>query len=160
MNKETFDRKLDEEIRVNDKRRSSQPGYLERVGEELKVEQHPTELPLAANIDNCFLEPSPGRVIVLPDGFKYKGRMIIPDNAKRSGTAGTILKVGQGCCMEFYHEDKLWRPLAAGDRVVYGTWTGTALTFEGRPSYRILHENEVLAILVGNQETKLLDVEA
>jgi hypothetical protein len=54
---------------------------------------------------------------------------------------------------------RAFRVLQEGDRVVYGTLTGTQLTFHNRPSYRILAENEVLALLNG-QETELEAVEA
>jgi co-chaperonin GroES (HSP10) len=154
---------------VTDKRRRSDPTYLERLGEELKPKREEAELTLDAKIDDCYLEPGPGRVVVQPDAFKYKGHMIIPDNAKRNGTTGVVLKVGQGCTMEFWHPQTeendgtispgMWRPLSPGDRVVYATWTGTALTFEGRPSYRVLAENEVCSLVI-NKTAKLLDVEA
>src|SRR6266699_2479841 len=94
-------------LAVTDKRRSSQPGYLESLGEMLKQPREEVELTIDAMINDCCLEPGPGRVVVQPDALRYKGRMIIPDTAKRNGTSGVILKVGQMCRLEFYHEDNM-----------------------------------------------------
>jgi co-chaperonin GroES (HSP10) len=118
-------------------------------------------LTLEEKIADCFLEPGPGRVIVLPDTFVYHGKLIIPDNAKRAGTTATVLKVGVGCIAQFGASDGSNDKdfLKPGSRVVYGTWTGTQVNFDQRPAYRILHESEIVAVITG-EATKLDSVEA
>lgn len=128
---------------------------------------------LEEKIADCFLEPGPGRVIVLPDSFAYKGRLIIPETAKRTGTTGTVLKVGYGCSSMFANPgfpgkqkdtsapDYIteFRSLRPGDRVAYGTWTGIQFNFDQRPAYRVLADSEIATLVVG-EATKLLEVEA
>lgn len=137
--------------------------YHKRLGESFIEGAEPPTKTLGEKIRECFINPGPGRVVVLPDIFTYRGKIFIPDNAKRAGTTGTVLKVGKELTLEFLHEDPRCGPqmqlLQAGDKVVYGTWTGTQLSFDQRPSYRILSETEVLGVL-SEEATKLLEVEA
>lgn len=86
-----------------------------------------------------FLDPTPGRVVVVEDEFKEQSRIITPDSAKRRPTTGKILAVGSGC-----HD-----MLQVGERVVYGLYSGTVINFKGQPAYRILGQDEVLSVVHG-----------
>lgn len=149
-----------QEIRVTDKRgQNRQPEYFERIAESVGKGTAPTKS-LDEMIADCFMEPGPGRIVVQPDQFVYKGKMVVPDNAKRTGTTGIVLKVGYGCDAQFLDANLGgYRPLRPGDRVAYGTWTGIQFSFDQRPSYRVLMDSEIATILVG-KATELLNVEA
>lgn len=160
---------VDSAIRVTDKRgQRDQSEYHDRVAETIaRVDVAEPEKTLDELITECFMNPGPGRVVVKPDIFKYKGKLTVPDESKRSGTTATVLAVGYGCNSMFWdkHLDDGkgniggFRTLQPGDKVAYGTWTGTQFRFDQRPSYRILGDDEI-ATLLDKDATKLLDVEA
>lgn len=85
-----------------------------------------------------FMRPTPGRIIVEEDSFNYGGRIVIPDNAKRRPTTGKIVAVGE----EILNPD-----LTVGTKVVYGMYSGTVISFKGQPAFRVLGQDEVLAIV-------------
>jgi chaperonin GroES len=86
-----------------------------------------------------FLDPTPGRIIVVEDQFQAQGRIIVPDTLKRRPTTGKILAVGDG----------VYDMLKVGERVVYGLYSGTVINFKGQPAFRILGQDEVLSIVRG-----------
>lgn len=149
------------EIKVTDRRgENKQPDPMAAPAAMSQYETEAAEKTLEELIAECPMSPGPCRVVVHPDRFKYRGRMIIPKTAERVGTTGIILKVGYGCECQFFDEKlQLFRELRPGDKVAYGTWTGTQFTFDQRPSYRVLAETEI-ATLLNQTHTKLLDVEA
>jgi co-chaperonin GroES (HSP10) len=125
---------------------SKLPAFYDKVEEKAKTLQ---EL-----IDECFMVPGSGLVIVMPDKFEYKGKLTLPKTAERNGTTGIILKVGDLLIRTFNFEI-----LKPGDRIAYGQWVGTQFSFQGRPSYRVLGEAEVTCI-VKDPKAELLDVGA
>jgi co-chaperonin GroES (HSP10) len=90
-----------------------------------------------------FLYPTLGRIVVQEDGFKYGGQILIPETAKRRPTTGTIMAVG---------EDIEPSRFKVGDKVVYGLYSGTVLSFKGQPAFRVLNQDEILAIVEGEPE--------
>jgi len=89
---------------------------------------------------DCFITPvilPEGRLIVVQDNFVYSGRLVIPDTAKRRPTTGHVVRVSD--------IDVLGDLI--GKRIVFGMWSGTALDFKNRPSYRVLESREVLGIV-------------
>lgn len=90
--------------------------------------------------EECFVHPSSGRIIVQEDvALDRVGRIIIPDKVKKRPTTGIILEIGKG--IEDYE---------VGDKIVYGLYSGTVLTFKGwnpktRINFRILNVDEILA---------------
>jgi len=86
-----------------------------------------------------YLEPSPGRVIVVEDEFVERSRIITPDSAKRRPTTGKILAVGDG----------VYEMYKVGDRVVYGMYSGTVINFKDQPAFRILGQDELLSKVTG-----------
>lgn len=153
------------EIKVTDSRRPFS-GTAEMLE---KMDEKPQQKTLNEMIEDCFLEPGPGLIIVQPDDFTYRGKIFVPKTAQRTGQTGVIVKIGMNLTREFYGDSlnvysedpvfKEYRLLKPGDHVVYGMWAGTQLLFENRPSYRILQEGEILSI-VAIGATKLMGVEA
>lgn len=84
-----------------------------------------------------FIDPTPGRIIVLEDDFSYRGKIVIPDAAKRRPTVGKILAVGEGVNEMFKVDQK----------VVYGLYSGTVLEFKEQPCFRVLGQEEILGIV-------------
>lgn len=85
-----------------------------------------------------FMRPTPGRIVVQEDAFNYQGRIAIPDAAKRRPTTGKILAIGEGV---------LNIDLAVGNKVVYGLYSGTVINFKDQPAFRILGQDEILAVI-------------
>ena len=112
------------------------------------------EKSLGTQIKECFMIPGSGLIVILEDKFEYKGKVLLPKTTERKGTTGVILKVGDGLIRTFNGNI-----LKQGDRIAYGTWTGTQFSFEGRPAYRVLGEMEVTCIIT-DAATELLNVEA
>jgi co-chaperonin GroES (HSP10) len=94
--------------------------------------------------NDVFIHPSAGRVLVKEDSFQYTGRITIPEPMKRRPTTGNILEVGEGVTA-----------FQAGQKIVYGMYSGTVLTFKGwdpdtRINFRMLNQDEVLGFIDKN----------
>ncbi|MCL2845756.1 MAG: co-chaperone GroES [Chitinivibrionia bacterium] len=87
------------------------------------------------------IKPIGERVLIeaLEAETKTAGGIIIPDNAQEKPQQGVVIAVGDGTA-----EVKL--TLKAGDKVLYGKYSGTEITFEGK-KYMIMKENDVLAVI-------------
>ena len=75
---------------------------------------------------------------------KSAGGIIIPDTAKEKPMAGEVVAVGPGA----RGEDGKLQPLdvKAGDRVLFGKWSGTEVKIEG-VEYLIMKESDVMGVL-------------
>jgi co-chaperonin GroES (HSP10) len=89
--------------------------------------------------------PSPGRLICKEDNFKYSGRLVIPESAQRRPTVGTIVGIGKGV-------DEMY---VTGQRIVYGLYSGTVISFKGQPAIRVLGQDEILTIVEGDEIPEL-----
>lgn len=87
------------------------------------------------------LKPLADRVLVEPAPAEEKtaGGIIIPDTAKEKPQRGKVVAVGNG---------KPDEPMTvkAGDTVLYGKYSGTELTLEGK-EYLMMRESDILAII-------------
>lgn len=87
------------------------------------------------------VKPLHDRVIVQPEAAEQKtaSGIIIPDTAKEKPQKGIIVAVGAG---------KKDEPMTVklGDKVLYGKYSGTELTYEG-VEYMIMRESDILAVL-------------
>jgi chaperonin GroES len=87
------------------------------------------------------IKPLADRVIIEPAAAEEKtaGGIIIPDTAKEKPQKGTIVAVGPG---------KKDEPMTVkvGNKVLYGKYAGTEITFEGK-NYLIMRESDVVAIV-------------
>ncbi len=75
---------------------------------------------------------------------KTAGGIIIPDSAKEKPAEGEIVAVGSGS----RSDDGKVTPLdvKAGDRVLFGKWSGTEVTVDGE-ELLIMKESDILGII-------------
>ena len=91
-------------------------------------------------------KPLHDRVLVkrIASDEKTKGGLIIPDTAKEKPAEGEVIAVGEGA-----REDsgELIAPtVKAGDRVLFGKWSGTEVTLNGE-ELLIMKESDILGII-------------
>ena len=93
------------------------------------------------------LHPLHDRILIerIEEGEVRRGGLIIPDSAKEKPQEGKVLAVGKGTV----NEDGKKTPLdvKAGDRVLFGKYSGNEVTLDGE-EYLIMKEEDVLGILV------------
>jgi chaperonin GroES len=92
------------------------------------------------------LRPLSDRVIVKPIEKKdeVRGGLIIPDTAKEKPQEGEIIAAGKGKIAE---DGKLIpMDVKAGDRILYGKYSGTEVKIEGQ-EYLIMHQEDILGIV-------------
>jgi chaperonin GroES len=68
-----------------------------------------------------------------------EGGIIIPETAKEKPQKGTVIAVGPGT-----EDEKM--EVKKGDVVLYGKYSGTELTIEGK-DYLIMKQSEILAVV-------------
>jgi len=92
------------------------------------------------------IKPLADRVVVEPleAEAKSKGGIILPDTAKEKPQEGKVVAVGKGKTDE--NGKLIPMELKVGDRVLYGKYSGTEITIEGK-EYMILREDDVLAVV-------------
>ena len=92
------------------------------------------------------IQPLSDRVVVRPleDGEQMRGGLYIPDTAKEKPMQGEIIAVGPGRLSD--QGERLVPDLKAGDKVLYGKYSGTEVNVDGE-SLLILRESDVLAVL-------------
>jgi chaperonin GroES len=93
------------------------------------------------------IKPLGDRVIIkaLPQEEKTRGGVILPDTAKEKPQQGEVVAVGPGRVTD--KGMKVDMEVKAGDRVLYGKYSGTEVKIDGQ-DYLIVKESEILAILV------------
>ncbi|MBC7139113.1 MAG: co-chaperone GroES [Defluviimonas sp.] len=75
---------------------------------------------------------------------KTKGGLIIPDNAKEKPAEGEIVAVGEGARKD--SGELISMSVKAGDRVLFGKWSGTEVTVNGE-ELLIMKESDILGII-------------
>jgi chaperonin GroES len=87
------------------------------------------------------IKPLADRVLIEPMAAEEKTAtgIIIPDTAKEKPQKGTIIAVGPGT-----KDEKM--EVKTGDVVLYGKYSGTELTIDGK-DYLIMKQSDVLAII-------------
>jgi chaperonin GroES len=87
------------------------------------------------------IKPLADRVLIEPAQAEEKtaGGIIIPDTAKEKPQKGTVMAVGPG---------KKDEPMTVkvGDVVLYGKYSGTEITIDGR-NYLIMRESDIVAVI-------------
>ncbi|HAJ99904.1 MAG TPA: co-chaperone GroES [Bacteroidales bacterium] len=90
---------------------------------------------------NIKIQPLADRVLVEPAAAEERtlGGIIIPDTAKEKPQRGTVVAVGNG---------KKDEPMTVkvGDKVLYGKYAGTELSYEGK-DYLIMRESDIVAVI-------------
>lgn len=92
------------------------------------------------------IKPLSDRVVVEPleADEKTSGGIYLPDTAKEKPQMGKILAVGPGKVSDA--GEKIPMEVKANDKVLYGKYSGTDVTIEGK-DYLIMRESDVLAII-------------
>ncbi len=91
-------------------------------------------------------KPLHDRVLVrrVESDEKTKGGLIIPDSAKEKPAEGEVVAVGEGARKD---SGELISPsVKAGDRVLFGKWSGTEVTIDGA-ELLIMKESDILGII-------------
>ena len=90
--------------------------------------------------------PLHDRVVVrrIEANEKTAGGIIIPDTAKEKPSEGEVIAVGPGARNE---KGELVAPdLKAGDRVLFGKWSGTEVRVDGEDLI-IMKESDILGVI-------------
>jgi chaperonin GroES len=92
--------------------------------------------------------PLHDRVVVrrLEQEEKTAGGIIIPDTAKEKPQEGEVVAVGPGALDE--HGELVPLELKAGDRVLFGKWSGTEVKIDGE-ELMIMKESDVMGVIEG-----------
>jgi chaperonin GroES len=92
------------------------------------------------------IRPLHDRILVkrVKEEEKTKGGIIIPDTAKEKPVEGKVVAVGNGKVLENGEVRKL--DVKAGDRVLFGKYSGTEVKIEGE-EHLILREEDVLGVI-------------
>ena len=87
------------------------------------------------------IKPLADRVLIEPASAEEKtaGGIIIPDTAKEKPQKGTIVAVGPGT-------DDQKMTVKTGDTVLYGKYSGTEISYEGK-DYLIMKESDIYAVI-------------
>ncbi len=75
---------------------------------------------------------------------KTKGGLIIPDSAKEKPSEGEVVAVGSGARDD--DGDRIKMDVEAGDRILFGKWSGTEITIDGE-ELLIMKESDILGKL-------------
>ena len=91
-------------------------------------------------------KPLHDRVVVrrVKSEEKTKGGLIIPETAKEKPAEGEIVGVGEGARKD--SGELIAMSVKAGDRVLFGKWSGTEVTVEGE-ELLIMKESDILGII-------------
>ena len=92
------------------------------------------------------VKPMEDRVLLKPMDAEQKtaGGIIIPDNAKEKPQKGEVVAVGPGKMND--KGQKIEMTLKKGDKVLYGKYSGSEITVDGK-EYLIVRESDVLAVI-------------
>ena len=92
------------------------------------------------------IRPLNDRILVkrLEGEERTAGGIIIPDSAKEKPQEGEVVSVGPGVRDESGKVNAL--ELKAGDRILFGKWSGTEVKLEGEDLI-IMKESDVLGVL-------------
>jgi len=92
------------------------------------------------------LHPLHDRILVqrIEEEKVRRSGIIIPDSAKEKPQEGKVLAVGKGTVNE--DGKKIPLDVKAGDRVLFGKYSGSEVTLNGQ-EYVIMKEEDVLGIL-------------
>ncbi|HYC68566.1 co-chaperone GroES [Brevundimonas sp.] len=90
--------------------------------------------------------PLGDRVLVrrVEEEEKTKGGIIIPDTAKEKPQEGEVISVGPGARDE--DGDYIKMDVKAGDRILFGKWSGTEIKLEGE-DLLIMKESDILGVV-------------
>lgn len=94
-------------------------------------------------------QPLYDRVVIRPleAETKTKAGIVLPDTAKEKPQEGEVVAVGKGKVLD---SGTLQKPeVKAGDRVLYGKYSGSEIKTQDGDELIIMREDEILAIISG-----------
>ena len=91
------------------------------------------------------IAPLADRVVVkaMEEAESMRGGLYIPDTAKEKPQQGEVVATGPG---RFEDGKRVPLDCKAGDKVLYGKYSGTEVTVDGE-QYLILRETDILAVI-------------
>jgi co-chaperonin GroES (HSP10) len=75
-------------------------------------------------------------LVVQINEFRYSGKLIVPDSAKRKPTTGTVVAKADNIT-----------DIEVGDKILFSQFAGTLLKFDGIPLCRVISYEEIIAPL-------------
>jgi len=98
-------------------------------------------------------KPLHDRVVIrrVEEEAKSAGGIIIPDTAKEKPQQGEVVAVGPGGRNE--KGDLVPLEVKAGDRVLFGKWSGTEVKLDGE-ELLIMKESDIMGVLEGAASSK------
>lgn len=92
------------------------------------------------------IKPLSDRLVVeaLEANEKTSGGIYLPDTAKEKPQIGKVVAAGPGRISE--NGQKIDMEVKAGDTILYGKYSGTDVTIDGK-EYLIMRESDILAII-------------
>jgi len=92
------------------------------------------------------LKPLANRVVIEPSEAeeKTKGGIFVPDTAREKPVIGKVVAVGPGRTSD--EGKKIPMQVKVGNNVLYGKYSGTEVTVEGK-EYLIMKEEDIFAIV-------------
>ena len=75
---------------------------------------------------------------------KTAGGIIIPDSAQEKPSEGEVIAVGEGARDD--DGDRIAPDVKAGDRVLFGKWSGTEVKIDGE-DLLIMKESDIMGII-------------
>jgi chaperonin GroES len=96
--------------------------------------------------------PLHDRVVIrrLEQEEKTAGGIIIPDTAKEKPQEGEVIAVGPGARDD--HGELQPLDVKAGDRVLFGKWSGTEVKIDGE-ELMIMKESDIMGIIEGKAKS-------
>jgi chaperonin GroES len=93
------------------------------------------------------IQPLGDRVVIKPleAENKTKGGIVLPDTAKEKPQEGKVVAVGKGKIME--NGSVVPLEVKAGDKVLYGKYSGNEITTKEGEELLIMREEDILAII-------------
>ena len=93
-------------------------------------------------------KPLQDRVVVrrIQEEEKTPGGIIIPDTAKEKPSEGEVIAVGPGARND--KGDIVPVEVKAGDRVLFGKWSGTEIKLDGQ-ELLIMKESDIMGVIEG-----------
>ncbi|MDD5512594.1 MAG: co-chaperone GroES [Candidatus Omnitrophica bacterium] len=93
------------------------------------------------------IQPLGDRVLVKPleAESKTKGGILLPDTAKEKPQEGEVVAVGKGKTLDNGTFKAL--EVKAGDKVLYGKYSGNEITTKDGEELLIMREEDILAIM-------------
>ena len=93
------------------------------------------------------IQPLGDRVVVKPlePESKTNGGIVLPDTVKEKPQEGEVIAVGKGKVLDSGAIQAL--EVKAGDRVLYGKYSGSEITTKDGQELLIMREEDILAVM-------------